>query len=91
MAFIFSRAQAVVVWLGRSKLLRIDAFHSDKLEWLCQVEYWRQVWIVQEIGLARKISFIYEIGNKPEIEEWETVMEALARGISIEKRAQLPL
>lgn len=59
MPFIYSRAQAVVVWLG----IPVPTFYNDSrtqfrreyLETICNHPYWRRVWIIQEVSLARDI------------------------------------
>jgi hypothetical protein len=65
MDFIYTRASCVLVWLGLPGLPSssdlpptglpfwdIDKTHRD---WLLGNEYWRRVWIVQELGLARRL------------------------------------
>ena len=61
MAFIYSRAQAVVIWLGIQIPIFYDEsrtqFKSEYVELLCSHPYWRRVWIIQEVSLARNLIF----------------------------------
>jgi hypothetical protein len=72
MAFIYSRAQKVHVWLGEAKesfrgperLYQIRAWNNEfvsqqELKWLCNRDYWQRLWIIQEIGLATNLSVVY--------------------------------
>lgn len=63
MAFIYRRAQAVLIWLGHLNATRKYFKLSDKdavRKVLCCHDYWSRVWIVQEIALAKKIWCVYE-------------------------------
>lgn len=95
MAFIYSRAQAVLIWLGRLIYPQhVTVSYNTQLERLRHVEYWRRVWIVQEIGLARKISFFYEFRNQTVVIEWQHFMSTLEDMASHENddaEAVLPL
>lgn len=63
MPHIYTRAQSVAVWLGSFTLDPPNA--SDAVSEknfvcaLCCREYWNRVWIIQEIGKARKIYIFY--------------------------------
>jgi hypothetical protein len=54
MAYIYERAEEVVVWLGglEGALANPNSLEveSEETAALCSVPYWRRVWIVQEIG-----------------------------------------
>ena len=85
MPHIYTRAQTVLVWLGK-KYAHYPAGSCDEptkpttdssllLEDLCSDPYWNRVWIVQEIGKARKIQICYG-----EVEEaWDTVIDNITR------------
>jgi hypothetical protein len=87
MAFIYSRAQGVRVWLGRPvfpppemkryKMEYEPEYEPELVYSLRDVDYWRRVWIVQEIGLARNIPFFYEFCNRTVHSEWESYMGTL--------------
>jgi hypothetical protein len=91
MAFIYSRAQAVLVWLGRPVFHPLEMeqyqarFEQELVFKLRDVDYWKRVWIVQEIGLARKITFLYEFCHRPVTSEWDYFMETLEERASREK------
>jgi Heterokaryon incompatibility protein (HET) len=81
MAFIYSRAQAVLVWLGYEDEDNDRGSNPDEslkwqriYTWLSTRDYWSRVWIVQEIGLARKIYCFWEQhtgGTVSMREEWK--------------------
>jgi hypothetical protein len=47
---IYSRAKEVIVWLGPKQKAFLPEFQE-----LCNRQYWRRVWIVQEIGAATQL------------------------------------
>jgi hypothetical protein len=62
MAYIFSRAKEVIVWLGTSgptgSMTRekgARALTYEAVRELCSKSYWRRVWIVQEVGAATQL------------------------------------
>ncbi|KAH6682778.1 hypothetical protein B0J14DRAFT_467697 [Halenospora varia] len=74
MPWIYNRAQRVLVWLGppeQREWTGWKAFCEGKelytstkgldlaLEELCEKEYWKRVWIIQEIGRARRVSVCF--------------------------------
>ena len=81
MPHIYSRAQMVLVWLGlpdKSKIL--TPWHwvergstPGLLQKLSTVDYWNRVWIVQEIGKARRI----RIHSGSIVVDWENFIETL--------------
>lgn len=101
MAFIYSRAQKVHVWLGpsdapRSGLRCANSLCLKELEWLCDREYWERLWIIQEIGLAKKLSIVYvdpwNLWRYP----WDDFVELLSHSQTDMKepyfnKAELPL
>ena len=95
MPFIYSRAQTVLVWLGCPKSSHFElSYRSHRAAQLCSIEYWTRVWIVQEIGLARKVSFFYECRDGTIIEEWEEFMSEVPYTSLLEdddEKARLPL
>jgi len=64
MAYIYSRAKVVIVWLGTLENQYLN-HHSQRhgaldlkqngVKELCNRPYWRRVWIVQEIGAATQV------------------------------------
>lgn len=81
MPHIYSRAQMVLVWLGDDPESRLGIKVSDNsmthsrstwkgegLTRMSAVDYWNRVWIVQEIGKARRIMIHY--GSR--VVDWET-------------------
>lgn len=81
MPHIYTRATTVVVWLGTDVAQLVDATpdHRDDdgiggganqaaLELILANAYWGRVWIIQEIGKARRIELL--IGHEPWA--WET-------------------
>lgn len=61
MAYIFSRAKEVIVWLGPTEpnqLIEREMAEAPMLrpvKELCTRPYWKRVWIVQEVGAATQI------------------------------------
>ena len=66
MAYIYTRAQHVIIWLGKIQLLKPTSLAQP--EWLRVVRqpYWQRLWIVQEIGAASKISIKWDEDTKDE-------------------------
>lgn len=100
MAFIYSRAQTVLVWLGRPTMTPSEMnmyqtkLREELIYKLRDVDYWRRVWIVQEIGLARKISCFYEFRAQTIVEDWESFMMTMGERVSRareEEKSMLPL
>lgn len=63
MAFIYSRAYSVLVWLGRPLDPKIEeivtwapSLSRDGWLWLCCQEYWERLWVIQEIGLSMRLN-----------------------------------
>jgi hypothetical protein len=56
MSWIYSRAQRVLVWLGQP----LEEGGSGSARWLVTSEYWKRVWIIQEIVLARRLLICYQ-------------------------------
>lgn len=89
MRHIYSRAQTVLVWLGtadfKKEIWEItfnrvglqDDYDMDSSEALisdmCNRDYWNKVWIVQEIGRARKIRIHYGTG----MIAWDTFIDSV--------------
>jgi Heterokaryon incompatibility protein (HET) len=95
MAFIYSRAQAVLVWLGKEPddrdHITIPSMHSQWIyTWLSTTKYWSRVWIVQEIGLAKKIYCFWKqcTGGRVK-EEWRVFVDKLE--VHASATARLPL
>jgi hypothetical protein len=61
MPHIYTRAQSVAVWLGSFILdpPSTEVSEENFVSALCCREYWNRVWIIQEIGKARKIRIFY--------------------------------
>ncbi|KAH8687371.1 hypothetical protein BGZ60DRAFT_363251 [Tricladium varicosporioides] len=74
MPWIYNRAQRVLVWLGQLEQREWtgwkafcegkELYTSTKgldiaLQELCEKEYWKRVWIIQEIGRARRVSVCF--------------------------------
>lgn len=68
MSYIYSRAQRVLVWLGQGAYPSIGWFRDESRSsapdwkresgswlWIAKRSYWRRLWIIQEIGLARNL------------------------------------
>jgi hypothetical protein len=96
MAFIFGRAHNVLIWLGRPATE--GNIHKDTAgypmdmvyKWLSERDYWKRVWIVQEICLARNIRCIYELGlNQTMVEDWAEMMKKLE--MQVPNHAKPPL
>lgn len=89
MAFVYSRAQSVLVWLGgMARVIRWkesngkwvypdDETPQDIWDWLCCHEYWNRVWIVQEVGLAKETKFCYDLGIEYRVQSWTAFMDEL--------------
>jgi hypothetical protein len=80
MDYIYSRASAVILWLGIPPIKAKSELHLDNMpmpyprhiqdqlyqervakeqdyeSWILQNAYWTRLWIIQEVGLASKIS-----------------------------------
>jgi hypothetical protein len=82
MAFIYSRAQTVLVWLGKLSITTESTADvtegGDFLKEICSHDYWSRVWIVQEIALAKKISCVYELNCQQYCVDWTPFMENLS-------------
>jgi Heterokaryon incompatibility protein (HET) len=97
MAFIYSRAQTVLVWLGyegddRDHITRASLDWQRIYTWLSTRDYWSRVWIVQEIGLAKHIYCLWEYnvqGLVPVKQEWKVFMEEME--VHASATARLPL
>ncbi|KAF1839723.1 hypothetical protein BDW02DRAFT_604326 [Decorospora gaudefroyi] len=73
MGQIFSKAQHVIAWMGRSRRLA-SLFQEANITWqvtseeketlaerlleFCKHEYWKRAWITQEVQLARSVYFL---------------------------------
>jgi hypothetical protein len=94
MPHIYSRAKSVLVWLGKFPTedpSESSLWTTKFLEDMCCREYWKRVWIIQEIGKARRIyilvngkridwnSFISAVKEIPKLAESEPVK--LANGL----------
>ena len=72
MPFIYTRAQRVLLWLGNLAALdggpAISGMRNEKFKGglasavlpLCLDSYWRRMWIIQEIILAREVEIHFE-------------------------------
>ncbi|KAH8783445.1 HET domain protein, partial [Diaporthe sp. PMI_573] len=83
MPHIYTRASSVVVWLGEEfanveQNLNVDkaemATDSDLYERVIADEYWKRVWIRQEIGKGRQVQLL--LGSDPV--DWERFMHWLS-------------
>ncbi|TVY15560.1 Heterokaryon incompatibility protein 6, OR allele [Lachnellula arida] len=94
MAFIYRRAQQVIIWLG-SHQQPVDEQHEQKLGYtknvdqrgkhtaemgleyfmhsLVHEEYWKRAWIIQEVGMASKITVNHRSGSM----EWKAFIKLL--------------
>lgn len=80
MAFIYTRAQVVLVWLGIPKNLspEIDPLlHIDFMISLPKNPYCHRLWIMQEVGLSRSVKFCF--GTRTFV--WEEFQSRLSSGI----------
>lgn len=65
MDFIYTRASGVLVWLAQYDVNRTPSFQNmatyDRSlgNWFCDHNYWRRLWIIQEVGLARKLKVCF--------------------------------
>jgi hypothetical protein len=86
MDFIYTRAQRVLIWLGLPRLgfeqfktiwttLLTDDLNHLFEEWIFENDYWNRVWIVQEIGLARKLAVCTGYGTI----QWEDFFSTISR------------
>jgi hypothetical protein len=101
MAFIYSRAQKVHVWLGlsdapRSGLRCANTLCLRELEWLCGRGYWERLWIIQEIGLAKELSIVYADPRNLWRCPWDDFVELLRHSQTVMNepyfsKAKLPL
>lgn len=86
MAYIYSRAKEVIVWLGTlidppplSPSTKISKPHpkptmtlkQDEVRELCTRPYWKRVWIVQEIGAATQLRVHWGSGS----DSWDAFFE----------------
>lgn len=79
MAYIYSRAKEVIVWLGTLSVAQFRGFYKripfDEggalglskagLKELCTRPYWKRVWIVQEIGAATQLRIHWADRSEP--------------------------
>jgi hypothetical protein len=91
MAFVYTRAQAVVVWLGSHDPSNDDSSNKnqgayrihDPLEdnsikkSISLDPYWERIWIVQEIGLARSLSVTWTHGESVNSYSWHWFAHSL--------------
>jgi len=101
MAFIYSRAQKVHVWLGssdapRSGLRSKNSLCLKELEWVCDRGYWERLWIIQEIGLAKELSIVYADPQDLWRCPWNDFVELLSHSQTVMEepyfsKAKLPL
>lgn len=78
MSHIYARANSVLVWLGKtynSTTIDFDADDVASKKKIATDAYWERVWILQEIGKARKVSL--GLGNQ--IISWDRFMAWLDR------------
>jgi Heterokaryon incompatibility protein (HET) len=88
MPHIYTRAQVVLVWLGspngiegmrKTEEERIEKYVwgmiRDEFKEMSTVDYWNRVWIIQEIGKARKIRVHY---GSTEV-DWDTFISTMRR------------
>lgn len=81
MPFIYMRAQTVLIWLGPLEdrgdvpdITDIDEFHDARSHaLLAKNPYWKRVWIIQEVGLARRRMVHYATHQV----DWSTLIEKL--------------
>ncbi|KAH9210283.1 heterokaryon incompatibility protein-domain-containing protein [Leptodontidium sp. 2 PMI_412] len=89
MDYIYTRAETVLIWLGKYPAenppwtLTKGSNKKDRgnwmewytvlRRWVCENPYWRRLWIIQEIGLAR--SLVVHISRQSL--EWEDFIEEL--------------
>jgi hypothetical protein len=83
MGTIFHRAKRVCVWLGPEELwitrptfnfleipVLLDRDNDlSRFSWLCNLEYWKRLWIIQEVVLAADITVYWGHAILP----WETL------------------
>ncbi|CAG9939562.1 unnamed protein product [Clonostachys rosea f. rosea IK726] len=66
MAFIYTRAQRVLAWLGPwAEKVQNDYFSDENWYVFSHNSYWRRLWIIQELVLAPEVRFYlgrYEFG-----------------------------
>jgi hypothetical protein len=86
MPHIYTRAKMVLVWLGsadgiegmkKAEEERIEKYIwgmiRDEFEEMSTVDYWNRVWIIQEIGKARRIRVHY---GSTEL-DWDTFISTM--------------
>jgi hypothetical protein len=86
MPHIYTRAQVVLVWLGSADGIegmkkpeeeRIEkhgwGIFRDVFKEMRTVDYWNRVWIIQEIGKARRIRIHYDSTEM----DWETFISTM--------------
>jgi hypothetical protein len=69
MPFIYRRAAMVLVWLGRNPTQPTNCFWQ-----LARRYYWERIWIVQEIGKARRLTVLWGDGCMA----WDDFMKRIA-------------
>lgn len=98
MPFIYTRAKCVLVWLGIVNALseQESGAKASPVAWrsiepdpvlrtLAENPYWRRVWIIQEVGLARKILVHYGTSQR----EWSALIKSFRS--NSETRDSLPI
>ncbi|TAQ85358.1 hypothetical protein B7494_g6324 [Chlorociboria aeruginascens] len=79
MPIIYERARVVLVWLGHTSASSVSNENTwdnpDILDSICKNHYWGRVWIVQEIGVARRVWLQV---NKDKV-EWSTFIAMLKK------------
>jgi hypothetical protein len=95
MGFIYKRAKMVHVWLGKSSDRILDSFGTSTeldLQWLCTNDYWKRLWIIQEICLAKKVDVIYADKMKLRRYPWDYFIDTVQRyQRELDNSAQGPL
>ena len=88
MSFIYSRAQGVLVWLGipLPRFLTEDRtrFINEEVDDLCNHPYWRRIWIIQEVSLARDMTICFSNADL----DWTELEEPFSR-ISDSRKEEL--
>ncbi|KAH7134535.1 heterokaryon incompatibility protein-domain-containing protein [Dactylonectria estremocensis] len=74
MAFVYTRAERVLAWLGTSPPNSQSGFFSDE-QWYAMSHnpYWTRLWIIQELVLAHEVVFC--LGNNSF--DWERVQSTM--------------
>ncbi|KAH7346211.1 heterokaryon incompatibility protein-domain-containing protein [Rhexocercosporidium sp. MPI-PUGE-AT-0058] len=92
MDYIYTRAETVLVWLGEyptwNPPWNLTSWNGDRdgdsgqswyaslRRWVCNNPYWSRLWIIQEIGLARRL--VVHVSDRSL--EWEAFIEYLYLG-----------